>query len=57
MARVRFIEDLVAEQATRGVDQYVILGAGLDSFARGGPEIAARLQVFEIDQPGTQATT
>jgi O-methyltransferase involved in polyketide biosynthesis len=33
VARARFIEDLVAEQAARGVGQYVILGAGLDTFA------------------------
>jgi methyltransferase (TIGR00027 family) len=55
VARARFIEDLVAEQADRGVRQYVILGAGLDTFAQRRPEIASRLQVFEIDQPGPQA--
>jgi O-methyltransferase involved in polyketide biosynthesis len=33
----------------------VILGAGLDSFAQRRPEIASRLKVFEIDQPGPQA--
>ena len=55
VARARFIEDLVAEQSRRGVDQYVLLGAGLDTFAQRRPELAARLSVFEIDQPGTQA--
>lgn len=55
VARARFIEDLVAEQASNGVAQYVILGAGLDTFAQRRPEIAARLSVFEVDQPGTQA--
>ena len=55
VARARFIEDLVAEQLDRGVHQYVILGAGLDSFAQRRPEIAANLTVFEVDQPGTQA--
>jgi len=50
VARARFIEDLVAEQAARGVGQYVILGAGLDTFAQRRPEIASRLLVFEIDQ-------
>lgn len=55
VARARFVEDLVAEQVGRGVDQYVILGAGLDSFAQRRPELAARLKLFEIDQPGTQA--
>ena len=55
VARARFIEDLVAEQAGQGVAQYVILGAGLDTFAQRRPEIAARLRVFEVDQPGPQA--
>lgn len=55
VARARFIEDLVAEQAGRGVGQYVILGAGLDTFAQRRPEIAARLRIFEIDRPGPQA--
>ncbi|WP_267466382.1 class I SAM-dependent methyltransferase [Nocardia blacklockiae] len=55
LARARFIEDLVAEQAARGVDQYVILGAGLDTFAQRRPDLAARLTVFEVDQPGPQA--
>jgi methyltransferase (TIGR00027 family) len=55
VARARFIEDLVAERSARGVDQYVLLGAGLDTFAQRRPELAARLRVFEVDQPGTQA--
>src|SRR5437867_3210676 len=55
VARARFIEDLVVEQAARGVEQYVILGAGLDTFAQRRPELASRLRVFEIDRPGPQA--
>jgi methyltransferase (TIGR00027 family) len=55
VARARFIDDLVAEEAGRGVGQYVILGAGLDTFAQRWPEIASRLTVFEVDQPGPQA--
>ncbi|MGC3982465.1 MAG: class I SAM-dependent methyltransferase [Steroidobacteraceae bacterium] len=55
VARARFIEDLVMEQVAHGVGQYVILGAGLDTFAQRRPELSARLRVFEIDQPGTQA--
>ncbi|HVY83381.1 MAG TPA: class I SAM-dependent methyltransferase [Steroidobacteraceae bacterium] len=54
VARARFVEDLVVEQAERGVTQYVILGAGLDSFAQRRPDVASRLQVFEIDRPGPQ---
>ncbi len=55
VARARFIEDLVIEQAGHGVTQYVILGAGLDTFAQRRPDIASRLRVFEVDQPGPQA--
>src|SRR5215212_2942518 len=55
VARARFIEDLVAEQAGRGVGQYVILGAGLDTFVQRRPELASRLLVFEVDRPGPQA--
>jgi len=55
VARARFIEDLVVEQADQGVAQYVILGAGLDTFAQRRAEVAARLLVFEVDQPGPQA--
>jgi methyltransferase (TIGR00027 family) len=55
VARARFIEDLVAEQAGHGVAQYVLLGAGLDTFAQRRPEIASRMRVFEVDQPGPQA--
>jgi methyltransferase (TIGR00027 family) len=54
VARARFVEDLVVEQAARGVGQYVILGAGLDTFAQRRPEIASRLLVFEVDRPGAQ---
>jgi methyltransferase (TIGR00027 family) len=55
VARARFIEDLVVKQAGHGVGQYVILGAGLDTFAQRRPEIASHLLVFEVDQPGPQA--
>src|SRR4051794_8886720 len=53
VARARFIEDLVVEQADR-VRQYVILGAGLDSFAQRRVDVASRLKVYEVDQPGPQ---
>ena len=57
VARARFIEDLVAERLAHGVTQYVLLGAGLDTFAqrRADAILAGRLHVFEVDQPGTQA--
>lgn len=55
VARARFIEDLVEQQLEKGVTQYVILGAGLDTFAQRRPEVASRLSLFEVDQPGPQA--
>lgn len=55
VARARFIEDLVIERAGHGVGQYVLLGAGLDTFAQRRPEIASRLRVFEVDRPEPQA--
>jgi len=51
--RSRYAEDALARAAGTGVTQYVILGAGLDSFAyRGGP--AGRVRVFEVDHPASQ---
>ncbi len=52
VARARFLDDLVSEHAAAGVGQYVILGAGLDTFAQRHPDVAVR--IFEVDQPGTQ---
>jgi methyltransferase (TIGR00027 family) len=55
VGRARFVEDLVTEQAGLGVSQYVLLGAGLDTFAQRRTEIASRMRVFEVDQPDPQA--
>jgi len=55
VGRARFIEDLVEERRAAGVGQYVILGAGLDTFAQRKSEIASRMTVFEVDQGGPQA--
>jgi len=55
VARARFIEDMLAGVVQQGVGQYVILGAGLDSFAQRRPKLASRLTIYEIDQPGPQA--
>jgi methyltransferase (TIGR00027 family) len=54
VARARFLDDLVAQLNGEGVAQYVILGAGLDTFAQRQPEIAARLRIFEVDRPEPQ---
>lgn len=54
VARSRFAEDaLAAAVGDVGVQQYVLLGAGLDTFAYRNPH--ANLRVFEVDYPDTQA--
>lgn len=53
--RSRFAEDELARAIGRGVVQYVILGAGLDTFAYRNPHAASALRVFEVDFPATQA--
>lgn len=55
VARARFVEDLIIELSHQGISQYVILGAGLDTFAQRRPDIASRLHIYEIDQPDTLA--
>ncbi|HUA97571.1 MAG TPA: SAM-dependent methyltransferase [Terracidiphilus sp.] len=51
-ARSRYAEDRLAQSVARGVAQYVLLGAGLDTFAYRNP--FPRLRVFEVDFPATQ---
>lgn len=55
VARARFIEDLLSVKIQNGLQQYVIMGAGLDSFVQREPELASRIIIFEIDEPATQA--
>lgn len=54
LGRARYAEDLLATAVAEGVRQYVILGAGMDSFAFRCPELAAKLRVYEIDHPAMQ---
>ena len=54
LVRQRYAEDALATAVQRGVGQYVILGAGLDSFAYRRPDLATLLRVFEVDHPATQ---
>jgi methyltransferase (TIGR00027 family) len=55
LARARYAEDRLLEAVQRGVAQYVLVGAGLETFAVRRPDLQDRLQVFEIDHPATQA--
>jgi methyltransferase (TIGR00027 family) len=52
--RSRYAEDRLASSVAHGVRQYVILGAGLDTFGYRSP-LAATVRVFEVDHPATQA--
>lgn len=54
VARSRFVEDELARCVAAGVRQYVVLGAGLDTFAYRNPYQGDGLRVFEVDHPGTQ---
>jgi methyltransferase (TIGR00027 family) len=55
VARSRYAEDELGRAIGRGATQYVILGAGLDTFAYRNPHAAEALRVFEVDHPATQA--
>lgn len=55
LARARFVEDLLERLVGCGVGQYVVLGAGLDTFAQRRGDLVPRLCVFEIDRAGAQA--
>jgi methyltransferase (TIGR00027 family) len=52
VVRNRYAEDMLAEAVSGGVRQYVVLGAGLDTFAHRNPHPG--LRVFEVDHPATQ---
>ena len=54
VARSRFAEDELSAAVQKGVRQYVILGAGLDTFAYRNPYSSIGMKVFEIDHPATQ---
>ena len=54
ITRTRYAEDALQAAVSRGVRQYVLIGAGFDSFALRRPQFGANLQIFEIDFPATQ---
>lgn len=55
LGRARYAEDELLRAVAGGLDQYVLIGAGLDSFALRRRDLAGRLAVFELDQPASQA--
>ncbi len=54
LARSRYTEERLMVAIAAGISQYVILGAGLDSFALRHSDLSASLKVYELDHPGTQ---
>lgn len=54
LSRARYTEDLLERSIKHGVKQYVILGAGLDTFAFRRPDLVEQLDIYEIDHPATQ---
>jgi len=54
IVRTRYAEDVLEAAVARGIRQYVILGAGFDSFALRQPTFAQRVAIFEVDRPKTQ---
>jgi len=54
LSRARYTEDALERAVRQGVKQYVILGAGMDTFAFRRPELLEQLEVFEVDHPATQ---
>ena len=52
--RSRFAEDRLKDAVARGVTQYIVLGAGFDTFAYRQPSWAALLTIIEVDSPATQ---
>lgn len=55
VARSRYAEDCLEAACARGIEQLVVLGAGLDSFAYRQPAWAKGLRIFEVDHPASQA--
>jgi methyltransferase (TIGR00027 family) len=52
--RTRYAEDALQAAVSKGVSQYVLIGAGFDSFSLRRPAYSTGLQIFEIDFPATQ---
>ena len=53
--RARYAEDRLMDAVRAGVAQYIILGAGLDSFSMRQGGLLDELRIFELDHPATQA--
>ena len=54
VARARYAEEKLEQAVSKGISQYVIIGAGFDSFCLRRPDFSPGLQIYEIDHPATQ---
>ncbi|MFJ7916580.1 MULTISPECIES: class I SAM-dependent methyltransferase [unclassified Lysinibacillus] len=54
LARAAYCEKVLLHEIMLGLQQYVMLGAGLDTFSLRHPELENNLKIFEIDHPATQ---
>ncbi|PEI45796.1 class I SAM-dependent methyltransferase [Bacillus toyonensis] len=55
LARAAYCEKVLLHEITLGAKQYVILGAGLDTFSFRHRELENKIEIFEVDHPSTQA--
>jgi methyltransferase (TIGR00027 family) len=55
VAGLRVAEDEVERCVARGIDQYVVLGAGFDTFALRRSDLVDRIRIYEVDHPDVQA--
>lgn len=54
LSRAKYTEEKLEQAVSKGISQYVIIGAGFDSFCLRRPDFSAGLRIYEIDHPATQ---
>jgi methyltransferase (TIGR00027 family) len=54
LSRAKYCEEKLEQAVSKGIAQYVIIGAGFDSFCLRRPDFASCLRIYEIDHPTTQ---
>jgi methyltransferase (TIGR00027 family) len=54
LSRAKYVEEKLEQAVSKGISQYVIIGAGFDSFCLRRPSFSADLRIYEIDHPVTQ---
>ena len=54
LSRAKYVEEKLEQAVSKGISQYVLIGAGFDSFCLRRPNFSADLRIYEIDHPATQ---